>query len=670
MPSGEGNASRDQLDAAIEAGIAYLDGSQDPDGYWMGFLGSNSCMEAEYLLALHILGQKDERTPKIIRAILNEQNEDGTWHVYHCAPEGDINTTVECYAALRLHGYAPDSPELDRARKFILEKGGIAKSRVFTKIWMALVGEWPWDGTPALPPEIIFLPSWMPCNIYDFASWARGTVVPLALVAARRPVVPLPEEAKLDELFPDGRDAVDTRLPLNGSWFSVAGLMYAGDALVGEYEKVPWKPFRETARKWCLDWILRRQEADGTWGGTQPPWLYGIMALYFEGYAISHPAVQAGLNAFRTDWAPERNGGVYVQASESPAWDTVLAMRAILDCGVSPTECEPIRKAMRWCLKQQVTGPGDWQVKVRGVPGGGWSFEKANTWYPDTDDSAETIIALHLARDCAPDPEKLDRAIDRAAEWMVALQCKNGGWGAFDRDNDNRLVTMIPFSDFGELLDPPSVDVTGHMLEAFAMLGWKTDHPVVEKALAYVRGEQEKEGSWFGRWGVNHLYGTGAILPALAELGLDMSEPWIRKGADWVVAHQNDDGGWGESCGSYMDDSLRGVGASTASQTGWALIALLAMDSLDYREPIRKGIAYLVSRQEDGTWVDRHCTGTGFPGYGHGGRSEHHLGGRTHDHGAELSRGFMINYEMYAHYWPLMALGRARAFFDRHGVSL
>lgn len=651
------------LDKGVEAALEWLTEHQEPEGFWVGKLESNSCIEAQWILAMHLMGVKDD--PKyggVVQAILNEQRKDGSWEVYHDAPAGDINATVECYAALRTAGYDPDGPALRKARDWIFAHGGLKGVRMFTRYWLALIGEWPWEATPALAPEIIFLPAWCPLNIYSFSSWARATLVPLCILSARQPVRPLPAGRRLDELFPEGRENMDYRMPRHGKGW-IESVFLVVDWLLKKYQK--WSnPFgREWAVRLCREWIVQHQDADGGWGGIQPPLIYSLVALSSEGYGLDHPVVAKGLDSFNEPCAYEKDGGIFLQCSESPIWDTLFSMLAFFECGHDLNSAPQLQPALRWILDKQITAGGDWQVKVRDVRSGGWAFERANTFYPDVDDTALAMLVLSKARCCSDDSAEIDRALELAEEWVRGMQCSNGGWAAFDRDNNSVIVTKIPFCDFGEVLDPPSVDVTAHVVEALAALGRDKNDPAVSRALAYIKSEQEPSGSWFGRWGVNHIYGTAAVLPALAAIGEDMTVSYVRRAAEWLVRHQNSDGGWGESCGSYMEDALRGRGESTASQTAWALLALLAVGGSDYAEVIRRGLDYLLEAQENGSWSEPQYTGTGFPGYGVGERTNLKKAGASLGQGSELARGFMINYNLYRHYFPLLAFGRAQQHF-------
>jgi squalene-hopene/tetraprenyl-beta-curcumene cyclase len=654
-----------RLDDAIDRAMGWLDREQHADGFWVGMLESNHCIEAEWLLAMHFLDYEHPRKSDIVATLLASQRADGSWENYHAAPAGDINSTVECYAALRSVGMPADDERLTRAREWIFAHGGLPRIRVFTRYWLALVGEWPWERTPNLPPEVIANPRWFPFNIYNFSSWARATLLPLAVLSARRAVKALPPDRRLDELFPQGRSRLDYRLPHDNPLFSFKRLFLLTDRLLHWYQALGFTPFRRLAVHACLEWILRHQDADGAWGGIQPPWIYSLMALKTEGYELDHPAVRAGLEALDTHWAYERGGTLHIQASESPIWDTLLVLLAVEDCDREWTARE--MRALDWVLERENHYRGDWSIKNPKLEPGGFAFERANLQYPDIDDTSVALIVLARLPQALRNEPRIKSAIDRTLAWILGMQCRKGGWAAFDRDNDKLIITMIPFCDFGEALDPPSADVTAHVVEALALLGFDRKHPAVERAYKFLLAEQEEDGSWFGRWGVNHIYGTAAVLPALAALGEDATVAHVKRAADWIVAHQNTDGGWGETCASYMDDRYRGKGTSTASQTAWALIALLAAGDGTYAPQIRAGLAYLTDTQRtDGTWDEPYYTGTGFPGYGFGARLDFRdkkTRGRIHQ-GTELQRGFMINYNLYRHYFPLMAMGRARRFLS------
>jgi squalene-hopene/tetraprenyl-beta-curcumene cyclase len=654
------------ISRTLQSAIDWLVDHQEPEGYWVGMIETNSSIEAEWLLASHILDISLPVEEGLIRALLQRQRPDGSWGIYPGAPDGDINSTVEVYAALRAKGFDPQDQELTLAREWILNHGGLANVRVFTRYWLAMIGIWPWEATPNLPPEVIRLPMWFPFSLYNFAQWARATIVPLTVVSARRPVRPLPWGSKLEELFPRGYENFDFYANEKPSAFPSLEWLFAKiDRVLHAVQNIGFVPGRETAIKLCLEWMLKHQDADGAWGGIQPPWIYGLIALRNEGYAITHPSVAKALLAVSAHWSYERNGATHMQASESPVWDTLLSLLALHEADVRVQDSPSMQAAVDYALNQQILEPGDWALKVKNVAPGGWAFERANIFYPDVDDTAVALLMFGKIRQGIEGPlrQRIDAAVERALAWTLGMQSSNGGWAAFDKDNDKEIICKIPFCNFGEALDPPSVDVTGHVLEALGNLGFRTDRPEVARAIAFVRSQQEADGSWFGRWGVNHIYGTAAVLPGLRAVGDDMRQAYVKRAAEWIASKQNEDGGWGESCASYMDPQLRGKGPSTPSQTAWALLALLAMQDRAYAAALRNGAEYLVRTQDgEGTWDEPYYTGTGFPGYGLGTRInldakdlQEKLG-----QGTELSRGFMLGYNMYRHYFPIMALAQVR----------
>ncbi len=619
-------AAREALDRAVDALLA----AQDPAGWWKGELETNVTMDAEDLFLREFVGVSE---PTITSAAANwiraNQRDDGTWANFFGGP-ADLSTTVEAYWALRLAGDPPDAGHMRRAAAFVLDSGGLERSRVFTRTWLALFGLWPWDELPALPPEVILLPPSAPLSIYDFACWARQTIVPLTVVGAHRPVRPM--ALTLDELRTGAtRPELDPLPP--GS----AGRRFQRlDRVLHRYERHPLRPLRRLALRRAERWIIQRQEADGSWGGIQPPWVYSIMALDLLGYRVDHPVMKAafaGLEAFSI-WDPDRRTR-RLEACQSPVWDTALAVVALTDAGVEPTHPQ-LARATRWLLDEEVTARGDWQVRRPGLAPGGWAFEFENDTYPDIDDAAEVVLALDRVR--VNDPVRVDAAVDRAVRWVGGMQSRDGGFAAFDADNDSPLPAELPFCDFGEVTDPPSADVTAHVVEMLAHLGGvgrdrAVDGEVLERARSWLAAEQEADGSWFGRWGANHVYGTGAAVPALVTAGVSTEDRRIEAAVAWLESCQNDDGGWGEDLRSYDHPAWRGRGASTPSQTAWALLALLAARRLG--EPTRRGVDWLVENQRaDGSWDEPYFTGTGFPG------------------------DFYINYHLYRLVFPVTALGR------------
>ncbi|MGI5493298.1 squalene--hopene cyclase [Microtetraspora malaysiensis] len=601
---------------ALDAACDHLLGLQTPEGWWKAELQTNVTMDAEDLLLRQFLGVRtEEDTAEAARWIRSQQRDDGTWANFHDGP-GDLSTTIEAYAALRLAGDPVDAAHMRTAAAFVRDSGGIEASRVFTRIWLALFGQWPWRDLPVLPPEMIFLPPWFPLNVYDFACWARQTIVPLTIVSARRPSRPLP--FGLAELR-TGRPA--PRGPRTG-W---DGAFHALDRVLHQYERFPIPGVRRAAERRAVEWIVTRQELDGSWGGIQPPWVYSLIALDLYGYRLDHPVMRKGLEGLDRFTIRDEQGR-RLEACQSPVWDTVLAVNALLDAGM-PGDHPALVNAADWVLREEITGPGDWSVRRPSLAPGGWAFEFANDIYPDIDDTAEVILALRRVKH--PDTRP---AIDRALRWVNGMVSRDGGFGAFDADNTRELCTRLPFCDFGAVIDPPSADVTAHVVEALAVEEPASD--VVRRAVVWLLRHQEADGSWFGRWGANHVYGTGAVVPALVAAGVRPGAACVRRAVSWLEAHQNDDGGWGEDMRSYRDPAWIGRGKSTPSQTAWALLALLAAGEI--RSPaVERGVAWLVgSQRPDGGWDEPYFTGTGFPG------------------------DFYINYHLYRLVFPISALGR------------
>jgi squalene-hopene/tetraprenyl-beta-curcumene cyclase len=539
---------------------------------------------------------------------------------------------VEAYTALRVAGDAADAQHMQRASRRVRELGGLEQARVFTRIWLAVFGQWSWSDLPALPPEVIFLPVWFPLNIYDFACWARQTIVPLTIVAAHRPVRALP--FGLEELcIRGGRPA---RRPASRSaWGRRFETL---DRWLHRYERRPLKRTRRLALRLAAEWIIRRQEADGSWGGIQPPWVYSLMALRLLGYPLDHPVIRRGLEGLE-GFAIVENGTRRVEACQSPVWDTALAAVALADAGF-PAGHPALSRAAEWLLAQEIRVAGDWVVRRPGLTPGGWAFEFENDNYADIDDTAEVVLALRRAT--AGDERRKEAAVERAVAWVLGMQCRDGGFAAFDADNTRRLCAELPFCDFGEVIDPPSADVTAHVLEMLAAVGLAGD-PRAVRARDWLLSEQEEDGAWFGRWGANYIYGTGAAVPALVRAGMPREAEPIGRAVRWLERHQNDDGGWGEDLRSYEDPDWRGRGESTASQTAWALLALL--EAGESRRAVDRGIAWLMrSQKADGSWDEPQFTGTGF------------------------ARDFYINYHLYRLTFPIMALGRY-VFGTKTGLS-
>ncbi len=711
--------TRSEARIALERACEHLLALQDEAGWWRGELQTNVTMDVEDMLLREFLGIRTAaETERSAAWIRSQQRANGTWANFHGGP-GDLSTTVEAYWALRLAGDPAEAAHMRTAAEWVREQGGVEGARVFTHVWLALFGLWPWERIPALAPEIVMLPRWVPLNIYDFGCWARQTIVALSLVMARRPKKAL--EFDLRDLhgaqpwIPSGsapapRDGTRPPRPPRPSssrrgFFSLRGLpsllsassptaaIRAGtwlgrlDSALGLYERHPLPALRRQAIARAEAWIVRRQEADGSWGGIQPPWVYSLMALHLGGYPLDHPVMRRGLEGLERFMVEDRGEEIdadlsdlrpplsprprpsrppgapagasrRLEACQSPVWDTALAILALSDAGMA-REHPALERAARWLLEEEVRVRGDWAAARPQLQPGGWAFEFENDNYPDVDDTAEVVLALLRTIELEPEQtrranrhrrrsgeqpsaegeqgtrEGVQDAIDRAVEWVEGMQSEGGGWGAFDADNTQALVRALPFLDFGEVIDEPSSDVTAHALEMLAALG-RADSEQARAGLSWLLGQQEDDGSWFGRWGINHVYGTGAALPALAAMGVGPEESPVRRAVAWLHAHQNEDGGWGEDPRSYDDPAWIGRGDSTASQTAWALLALHAAgERLERSEAMERGVAWLLSTQRpDGTWEEPQYTGTGFPS------------------------DYYINYYLYRLTFPIMALGR------------
>ena len=623
------NPSHD-VDASIDAAQDHLSSLQHPDGCWEGKVYDNSTITSEYLMLLRFLGILDGETArKAQKTLLDTQLSGGGWNIYGGGPNNH-SATVEAYFALKLTGLSAQHPALKRARKPILENGGIETTRVFTKVSLAFFGQYPWMRIPMVQPELMLLPRKAPIHIYEFSSWSRSVIIPLLIVFDRKPVVHLPAEQQLPELGDLQKDAYKvSRRPRKP--FDLEQIFRVLQSALSLYERLPLKPFRKKSLDAAEKWILERQNDDGSWCGIFPAMANGIIALHLRGYPLTHPVIVKALQGLRS-YVEETETFLRMQSTKSPVWDTAIAAYALGEADVS-TAYPALRKSVPWLLNEQILDvSGDWRFKA--LPGrpGGWPFEHKNDHYPDIDDTAFVILALLPYEE----KRKILHSIERGIEWLLAMQGSDGGWGAFDRDNNRQILNDIPFADLKSLLDPSTPDVTGHVLEAFGAAGVPWNSTFVQRGVRFLREKQEEDGSWFGRWGVDYVYGTGAVLSGLEIAGENMRKAYVRKASAWLKRIQNADGGWGESCESYDRGSYVPLGYSTPSQTAWALLGLLA-SPFGHKEAIRRGIRYLVDAQNpDGSWDEPEWTGTGFPRY------------------------FYLRYDYYRLYFPLMALGRYR----------
>jgi squalene-hopene/tetraprenyl-beta-curcumene cyclase len=586
-----------RLDSAIDAATERLLELQHGDGYWVGELESNVTMTAQHLFWHHVLNL---RTPELDRKIANEllarQREDGTWSIWFEGPP-DLSTSIEAYAALKLTGVDPGPV----AGEYIRSQGGIPKSRIFTKCFLALLGQWPWQRVTPIPVELVLLPEGGPVSIYDFSCWARGTFVPLAACRALRPV----RAAEID-------------------------LREIGSRPGRSKPAAPPSSLRRAALREAERWVRAHQEADGSWGGIQPPWVWSILMLTALGHGFEDDTLRRAVEGWE-GFTIDEGDRLRPEACQSPVWDTGLAVLALRDSGLGP-EHPALVRAAEWLEREEVTVAGDWAVRRPELAPGGWAFEFDNDLYPDVDDTA--VVALALRR-C----HRAHEAVDRGLAWMAGMQSSSGGWGAFDADNEAFWLYKLPFCDFGKVTDEPSADVTAHAIEALVQERGYDDE--VRRGLEWLLAEQEADGSWFGRWGVNHIYGTAAALPALEACGLGPEHPTIRRAIAWLDSVQNEDGGFGEDIRSYSDPAWRGRGASSPSQTAWALLAYVAANKAQGL-PARRAAEWLCDAQQaNGDWEEQQFTGTGFP------------------------LDFMIRYHLYRLHFPLLALGRLRERLSR-----
>jgi len=613
---------------AVDAARKYLFSQQHEDGYWCGELEADATLEADCIILHTLLGtEKTDRIPKAANYILQHQNEDGGWSTYSGGAT-NLSASVKSYFGLKLAGYKSDHPALARARQTILELGGVTEVNTFTKLYLCFFGQYDYDAVPAIPPEIVLFPNWFWFNIYEISSWSRAMLVPLSICYAKKPFKKISDEMGVEELFVGGRDKSRMHLHWDKKWLSWRNFFLVLDRTAHWFERVHVRPLRSVALRQAERWMLRRFEMSDGLAGIFPSIMNSVIALRVLGYSIDDPQVIRAMDEFEK-LGIEEEDTFRMQPCVSPVWDTAYAMFALGASGV-PANDPRMVKAADWILQKQVRTVGDWKVKNKKGEPGGWYFEFNNEFYPDVDDSA--MVCLGLSQVEHPNGRYQRESVQRAIDWMLSMQCKNGGWASFDKDNDRMVFQYVPFADHNAMLDPATVDITGRMLEMMASYGYDKNHPSVKKAINFVRKEQEPDGSWFGRWGVNYIYGTMLVLRGLEAIGVDHHEPYVQQAAEWLRMVQNPDGGWGESCDSYDDPNARGQGPSTASQTAWAIMGLLAAN--DTRsDSVARGIAYLLRIQEkDGSWSEEFYTGTGFP------------------------RVFYLMYHMYRQYFPLIAL--------------
>ncbi len=614
---------------AIRAARRYLQSLQNDDGHWCAELEGDTILESEYLLTLHFLGRTGEdRARKAAEYLRRAQLAEGGWPNYPGGP-AEVSTSVKAYFVLKLMGDDASSPHMARARDTILSLGGIEACNSFTKIYLAIFGQCSWERCPAVPPEIVLLGPWFPFHLYRMSAWSRGIVVPLAIIWATKPSCPVPDSARIDELHVPGWTRPRVSRPLRETAWRA--FFTAVDAGLRRVEAIGLTPLRARALAACERWITAHLEGSDGLGAIFPPIINTILAFRCLGYAEDDPRLLAQVRELER-LEIEEGDTLRVQPCFSPVWDTALASVALAASG-SPPDDPALRRAARWLLDREVTREGDWKVSCPAAKPGGWYFEYANEPYPDTDDTGEVLAALAGVRfGDAGEERRREAAIARGTDWLVAMQNDDGGWGAFDRGCDHEVLTFIPFADHNAMIDPSCEDITGRVLEAFRLLGRPASDDAVARAVRFLDRKQLADGTWYGRWGVNYLYGTFLALRGLAHAGVDLRQPRYQRAAEWIRARRNADGGWGELPRSYDDPSAKGRGPSTASQTAWALLALFALGDRS-SSAVNGGLGFLLDRQRpDGSWHDEPWTGTGFP------------------------RVFYLRYHLYATVFPLWAL--------------
>lgn len=615
--------------SAIEATQLYLLRAQHDDGHWCAELEGDTILESEYILTMHFIGRSlEDRVRKAANYIRQQALPDGGWAIY---PGGsaDVSASVKAYFTLKLVGDDAHAPHMAKACEVIRRLGGLDATNSFTRLYLAIFGQYPWEKCPAVPPEIVLLPPWAPINLLDMSSWSRGIVVPLAAIWAHKPYCPVPAHADISELTVVGSQH---EYKMTGKW---SAFFMTIDSTLKAVEGSRLTPLREKALKACEKWMLDHfKKSDGI-GAIFPPIINSIIALRCFGYDNDHPLVCSQITELEKLEIHEGDT-VRLQPCFSPVWDTAYVIHALLESGFADKH-PALVKAAEWVLGKEVREAGDWQINNPHTEPGGWYFEYNNEYYPDMDDTFEVLTTL--GRMSFPD-EAMEKsrqdAIRRAINWVTAMQNTDGGWGAFDRGCDKEFLTQIPFADHNAMIDPSTSDITARGIEALSSLGYGRNHPVVSRALQFLKDQQETDGTWFGRWGVNYIYGTWLALCAYRAAGEDMEQTSVQRAAKWLRSIQNLDGGWGESPKSYEDPQHKGKGPSTASQTAWALMGLMATGDFQSLS-MQRGIAYLLQTQRaDGSWYEEHWTGTGFPCV------------------------FYLHYHYYAIYFPLMALAMYR----------
>ena len=644
-PTSPSHGQSESIEEAVRRSQSWFSARQHPvEGYWVAELEADTTLTSEYLMLRRFLGRLDpERERKALRYLKATQREDGGWPIYTGGPS-EISASVKAYFALKLAGVPTNEPFMERARTCILDKGGVTAANVFTKIALALFGQYDWRGIPSMPPELMLLPKRFYFSVYAISYWSRAALIPLFIVFAHRPLCKVSPHQGIDELFVEPRERLRyskvpplKKDPVRFSWRNV---FITIDAFLKLYDRMPIRAVRKAGLRRAADWMLEHMKGSGGLGAIYPAMANSVYALHCLGYDPEHPVMAKALREIAAlevddsaDGLPELRDSMHLQPCFSPIWDTSLLINALIEAGAAQDH-PALQKAAGWLLSRQSQLVGDWIVSSPHAQPGGWAFQFENDLYPDVDDSA--VVLMALGKVAMLDTAGLERAVGRGYRWVMEMQGSDGGWGAYDKDNNREVFNLIPFADHRALLDPSTADLAGRCLEMLGTLGYDPTHPEAARALQFLKNEQEENGSWYGRWGVNYVYGTWSVLAGLQAIGEDMSAPYVRRAVGWLESVQNSDGGWGESCSAYADPSLAGRGDSTPSQTAWAVLGLLSAGLSDSISVVR-GVNYLLRHQRpDGSWQEVSHTGTGFP------------------------RVFYLRYHWYCQYFPLWALAMYR----------
>jgi squalene-hopene/tetraprenyl-beta-curcumene cyclase len=629
-----------QLDECILRSQKYLLDAQYKEGYWSSELLVDPLTICDYILFTHWSGNIDpELEENAAKHLLKEQHTDGGWGQYNGAPS-DINLSVKAYHILKIAGMSERDPRMVRARATILRMGGIPKTNTYTKFYLALVGQFPWKYLPSIPVELLLLPNWFIFNIYELSAWTRAMVVSMSIVNHYQPTRNLPPEHQITELYPYGTHKSDFSLPRDKKLLSWRNFFLLANRFLKFYDSLSWKPLRKRALKKAEKWIVDRigEGSDGL-GAIFPSMCNTLMALESLGYSRSHPLYAKAEKHLKDLIVHDPiTGEVRVRPCFGPVWDTAICSVALAESGI-PSNHPSLQKAADWLLSKEVRQRGDWYNKNPYPECSGWAFEFNNVYYPDVDDTVKSLLGLRLIK--SSDKELQTTVMERAFKWALSFQCKDGGFAAFDKDVTKPWLEKVPFSDHNAILDPPCSDITGRMLEYIGKANYPINSKTLSRIISYMKQSQESDGSWWGRWGVNYIYGTWQALRGLSAVKEDMNQDWIMRSRDWLESCQNPDGGWGETPGSYDHACLKGQGTSTATQTAWAVMGILSFGD-PTRPSIQSGIQFLLNTQyADGTWNGDHYTGTGFP------------------------KVYYMRYEYYRINWPLIALAEYKDSLKR-----